>query len=129
MKDAEVMKTKLKEVLKYRIYIEYFNQVPDSVEILPEIRKLLIEGIETILIKIISQLDSKSVSKSTIITSLNRAIFKLQTKGIKYEGMICLSKVIERIFEESKPDFFKQRLNVKSKEFIELPDWDPNQEK
>lgn len=128
MKDAFAFQQKFKTIQETREYVSYFDQIPESVDVLPDIRVLLLDGIDIILSKVIRQLDKKSVSKSSVTALLSRAVFRLSTKGIRYERLICLNNVLEKILVESKPDFFQRRLNVKPKEFMELPDWDPNED-
>lgn len=128
MKNIHDIRQKLIDIRVKRKFATWLDEIPESKQLMPGIEEMLLEGIDSILEKISNHLDTKKPSKSGITAIIERSFFKLQSKGIGYEGQHCLTEVLTRILNASIDGFFTKRLNVKSKEFMELPDWDPSQE-
>ncbi|MCB9055314.1 MAG: hypothetical protein H6549_05575 [Chitinophagales bacterium] len=102
-----------------------FNNLAEkSVPIPQKDSDILQDEIQGIVSKLIKHLDSKRPGKSSITGLIQRSFLRLQYKGVRFEFLELYIQIINRIMEVFK-GAFSERLNVKSREFMDLEDCDP----
>lgn len=73
----------------------------------------------------LKHLGSKKTNKSSIFNIVNLSFFKLQNRNMDEVGLKCFLSVVGEIINNNFQDAFSPRLNIKSKEFLDLEDCDP----
>ena len=126
MKNAQEVKNKLAK-------FQEGNRIKMLLDKFPGIKKIAIAERETIfnvsllfVNKLIKHLNSKTVSKGTVSNVIIGSWRNLQNFGVGSEGLDCFGKIAAEIVNVSFEGAFSNRLNVKSQEFMDLPDWDPS---
>ena len=101
-----------------KILPEAFN-LPDKEQIGVE------DLLKTFLEKVIKHLNTKKPSKSGITNIINQIFYKLLKTVKSQEGVDCYFSGVNEIINNNFEGAFSNRLNVKSKEFLDLEDCEP----
>ncbi len=102
--------------------------MPEAIS-LPEKEQLEVEkSLKTFLEKLLKHLNTKKPGKSGITNIVNQIFYKLFKTVESQEGVDCYLTGVKEIIDKNFEGFFSNRLNVKSKEFIALENWEPSKE-
>jgi hypothetical protein len=125
MKNIQEIQSKLSKFQNSNEIDQLLNAVPEATELKND-EKAILQNVLTVFIgKLMKHLASKKPTKSSISNLFNRSLYRLQHNGLRYEAQQCYCSVIEKIINENFNGAFSNRLNVKSKEFLNLEDCEP----
>ncbi len=128
LKNVEQIKEQLKKFKDDEGIRQMMKILPEAIG-LPEKDRREVEGLlTTFLDKLLKHLNTKKPGKSGITNIVNQVFYKLLKTVESQEGVDCYFAGVKEILNKHFEGFFSRRLNVKSKEFIELEDWDPSKE-
>ena len=126
LKNSEQIKERLKKFVAEDGIHQIMKLLPGVIN-LPEKEQIEIENsLKMFLEKLLKHLNTKKPSKSGITNIVNQIFYKLLKKVESQEGIDCYLTGVTEIINKNFEDFFFNRLNVKSKEFIALEDWNPS---
>lgn len=126
LKNADQIKKRLKKIMDDEGIHQMMVILPEAIN-LPGKEQMEVENLlKMFLEKLLKHLNTKKPNKSGITNVINQIFYKLLKKVESQEGIDCYFAGLKEIINKNFEDFFSNRLNVKSKEFIALEDWDPS---
>ena len=125
MKNIPIIKVRLTKFRDSNKINEILNTLPAEVVLDNKLKKILSDSAIVFINKLLKHLDSKRPSKSSITNLIYMCVNKLQHKGIAQNGLNCFLVIVTEIINSTFQDAFSTRLNVKSKEFLDLEDCEP----
>lgn len=123
MKNVSEIKEKLIVWRDNRQIDQLMEQLPEAVGLSQELKETIINAALIFIDKLIKHIATKRPSMSSIsnlMLTYSLKLWKLDEKITK-----CFFAVVIHVINSNFQGAFSNRLNVKSKEFMDLEDWTP----